>query len=420
MGILMIYTYANALRTGTDNKIIIVKNLSDKKIDIITVKRIGDFNNDGYDDLIVSTDDKTLVIYGNKNSISNIDLKELDISQWVLLSNNNLSVRPAGDINHDGFDDIMILSSTLTPNKDSLTILYGNKHLNNIDIYKLTPEQGFVIEGNIWEFNPIGDVNGDGYDDIIIGDLFPSNSTGFVSVIYGGLNLTNINLDNLPLDRGIKIIGSNNHRIGGIVSGIGDINHDGYSDFAIGSEHGASYLIFGGENLNNIDLTFFAENQGLIIVGQDNLTFFSHSIIGIGDVNHDGFADVIIEIPRLEHIDDNKDKESYIIYGDKYCERYYGINDNEKFINIIDLNLLPIITKYRNTKNKNSHINFTHQDDYDEFFGSAENDFKKQNDLTWHDVQINDNNYQQHEEENFIMGMAELNTKSGKVLVIFE
>ena len=112
--------------------------------------------------------------------------------------------------------------------------------LRNIDLTKLTAKQGIKVTGAAsmdhsgWSVSGAGDVNKDGYDDFIIGayDASPLGriNTGESYLVFGKKSgLTNIDLKNLTLTQGIKIIGANqDDNSGTAVSGAGDVNGDGY------------------------------------------------------------------------------------------------------------------------------------------------------------------------------------------------
>ena len=141
---------------------------------------------------------------------------------------------------------------------------------------------GFKILGGddsdlIDEASSAGDVNGDGYDDFMVGSpwsdevyVFFGKSTGF-----GDINLE----DSLRADVGFKIVGADRgDRNGDSVSSAGDVNGDGYDDLIVGayqaeeggeSEQGISYVIYGkADGFRNINLRDdLTRDVGFKIVG---------------------------------------------------------------------------------------------------------------------------------------------------------
>jgi hypothetical protein len=129
-----------------------------------------------------------------------------------------------------------------------------------------------------------GDVNGDGYDDIIIGASNYSSNTGRAYIYYGGLSMSTI--ANVILTGG-----ATNNYFGRSVSTAGDVNGDGYSDVIVGAygyttSTGRAYIYFGGAIMNNIaDIT---------MTGEATFNLFGISVSAAGDVNGDGFSDVLV------------------------------------------------------------------------------------------------------------------------------
>src|SRR5206468_3839233 len=80
-----------------------------------------------------------------------------------------------------------------------------------------------------------GDINGDGIDDLIMGASKANDNAGEVWVIYGGQDLANKDLTNLQPSQGIKITSAKKNDTLGSAVGTGDINGDGIKDLIIGA-----------------------------------------------------------------------------------------------------------------------------------------------------------------------------------------
>jgi len=156
------------------------------------------------------------------------------------------SVSSAGDVNGDGFDD-MIVGARNADNgrRDSgaAYVIYGGSTLGTIKLGALTPDQGITLDGGTYDFagssvSSAGDVNGDGFDDLLVGATSGDGSSGFsgtVHLIYGGAGLSNIDLSNITAGQGITLLGENSYDSAGqSVSSAADVNGDGYDDVIIG------------------------------------------------------------------------------------------------------------------------------------------------------------------------------------------
>ena len=156
-----------------------------------------------------------------------------------------------------------------------------------------------------------GDINNDGYDDIIIGalDADPNGDwSGESYVVFGkatgysaSLELSSLNGTNGFVINGIDGGDSS----GGSVSSAGDINNDGYDDIIIGADgadpngdwSGESYVVFGkasGTYSASLELSSLNGTNGFVINGIDAHDYSGRSVSSAGDINNDGYDDIII------------------------------------------------------------------------------------------------------------------------------
>ena len=263
----------------------------------------------------------------------NINLNSLTAAQGISItgianSETGWSVNSVGDLNGDGYADIIIGSPDASDDAGISYVIYGDMALGNIDLASLTSSQGFTISGATGSYSgysvaSAGDINKDGFVDIIIGAPGTSTSIGISYVIYGGISLGNIDLASMASSQGFSISGAIGSGSGYSVASAGDINKDGFPDIIIGAPFtkpctgegycaGASYIIYGNFSLpNSINLATLTTVQGFSINGTTD-SLCGNSVAGIGDINNDGYDDVIIGAPSTNL---GAGGVSYIIYG---------------------------------------------------------------------------------------------------------
>ncbi len=241
-----------------------------------------------------------------------------------------LAVSNAGDVNGDGFDDLMIGAyradgpgNTKTDAGESYLIFGGASLPPTIDLANLGTA-GVTIFGvdagdrSGLMVSSAGDVNADGFDDILIGarqgDAAGNAKTdaGESYLIFGSASLpTTINLASLGT-AGVTIFGADTlDRSGRTLSSAGDVNGDGFDDLLVGayrgdassnakSNAGESYVIFGRATMpTTIDLANLG-TAGVTIFGAEVNDYSGISISSAGDVNGDGFDDLLIGAYRAD------------------------------------------------------------------------------------------------------------------------
>lgn len=196
----------------------------------------------------------------------------------------------AGDVNNDGFGDILVLGS-LPYNYSQEAHVY--LYLGSAEGVNPTPQRIYnsdVLSDSSVTMAAAGDVDGDGFDDVVIGVPFISGPIWHDAAFLfrgcpQGLEETPAWTSPPELD-GIRL-----------VSGAGDVNGDGYADVLLSGD----YWIEGWEN-GDTGVFIFAgsenglSNQPLQVIShelQDNV-YFAEGFIPAGDVNGDGFDDIVV------------------------------------------------------------------------------------------------------------------------------
>lgn len=254
------------------------------------------------------------------------------------------SVRSAGDVNGDGFDDILIGADHGRGSANELDLageaylVYGSATpLSTIDLANLGDRGITFFAANQGDHTGRhlsgGDFNGDGYSDILISaDRRDGNNdasdAGGVYLVWGGPMLpSTMELGSLGA-AGVTIVGLDaNDKAGHSVSRLGDVNNDGIEDFAIGAkdgdgpanegaDHGEVYVVFGAEEFpDQVDLQT-ATAGVLTIFGADAFDRAGSSIDALGDVNGDGIDDFGIGAPGSHGPNDNQATgAAFIVYG---------------------------------------------------------------------------------------------------------
>ncbi|MCT7986704.1 putative Ig domain-containing protein, partial [Laspinema sp. A4] len=326
------------------------------------ISSAGDINSDGFNDILIGTrfgdrPDGTrsagrgYVIFGGANIGPQIDLRDLNGSNGFAIygidrdDSIGRAVSNAGDINGDGFDDVMMGSRFADgPNNErpeageTYIIFGGNQFDDPIDLATLDGSNGFTIFGREAGDQSgrdvhAGDINGDGVDDLLIGAFSadgPNNErpeAGETYVLFGGSNFTfdtEMDLANLELNgtNGFTVFGAQaGERSGRSPRSAGDLNGDGYNDLLIGAPEaddddeeaaGATYLVYGGPTFNaSIDLAEINGTNGIRIEGVNAGDLSGRALSNAGDINGDGLDDMIIGAQGAN----NQAGESYVIFG---------------------------------------------------------------------------------------------------------
>lgn len=280
-------------------------------------ENVGDINNDGLDDLSMtsqeSVDGFIDVVFSTASGRGNRILGTQSPDEGFRIApipgsrtrGTNIA-RGAGDQNGDGIDDLLVRFYTQRPGlaPPTFVIIYGGFDVSDLppcptgpahclDVTDLNPDQGYVLTSDVTVgggddgpggFNT-GDFDGDGTDDIV----FSSSGSGEAWVVRGKPRTGSIKIQDLPDSEVLKIRGPH---FGNSSNVLGDLDGDGRDDVYLDADQamGAATVIYGrpfGEAV--LDITNLNPNDGFRIY---HAAVSGLKIANVGDVNGDGRPDL--------------------------------------------------------------------------------------------------------------------------------
>ncbi len=304
----------------------------------------GDINSDGYDDLFFSakeydsgeeSEGKTWLYWGSPDGPVNSGWS-WEANQAVAIS--GYPVNYAGDVNADGYDDVIIGANRYdyAAYDDGMAVcFYGSPTgLNTTPDWEASSGQSKANFGH-WA-DGAGDVNGDGYDDVIVSALtyqseLAQADEGRVFVFLGGPD---------GLEDTYSWFGDTNQgqsNLGYSCAGAGDINNDGYDDIIAGAKYwdngeddeGRAFVWFGSSEGIELDYCWMGE-------GNDEGAYYGEHVAGDADFNNDGYSDFLVGAYRFSDSLE-ADGKAFVYYGAPreaqfhYPEDTFCIDDENPF-----------------------------------------------------------------------------------------
>jgi hypothetical protein len=321
---------------------------------------IGDINGDGLNDIAVGSRTGTRIIFGSRNPFPrSLDVSTLDGSNGFVFNSAATDLKRAGDVNGDGLADFVVGNGNASPN--GLTgagvsyVIFGRRtgYPTTLSPSALDGETGFAIMGISAQdrsglfVSAAGDFNNDSFDDILIGAPYQTTDgkaeAGAAYLLYGGSDFpAAVSLADLDGGNGLMFSGSDIQNVAGAsVAGIGDLNHDGNDDIAIGAPGkgpfgvpsdfpGEVYVLFGGyfdgiqrvmeDDLNGVNgLVLSGIRGGVIPIEPDQPIWGDMAgadIDAAGDINGDGIDDILIGAPHTIITPQRKGVgQVYVVFG---------------------------------------------------------------------------------------------------------
>jgi hypothetical protein len=266
-----------------------------------SVASAGDVNNDGYDDALIGAPNFTngqpgegaaYLYLGSANGLSTIPAWSKEGEQVGALF--GVSVAGAGDVNQDGFRDIIIgayLYDNGQTNEGGVFAFYGTPNgISRTANWSAESNQANAQMGI--SVAAAGDVNQDGYDDIIVGAYAYSNGQAGegAAFLYRG-SATGLET-NFSWSAESDQIGA---QFGIAVAGVGDFNKDGFPDVVVGAPkfntgnlRAGKIFLYAGNTTGLTDIAVWSA-EGLSAGSE-----LGSSVAAAGDLNNDGFADILV------------------------------------------------------------------------------------------------------------------------------
>ena len=262
-----------------------------------SVSSAGDVNSDGYSDVIIGAyandagginAGRAYIYFGgaSMDNLADVIMTGATVGDYF-----GSSVSTAGDVNADGYADVIVgayVNDAGGANAGRAYIYFGDASMDNTADVVVTGAATSDYFG--YSVSTAGDVNGDGYADVIVGAYGNDDGgadAGRAYIYFGGGSMDNT-ADMILTGE------APGNEFGNSVSTAGDVNGDAYSDVIVGAysnsaggaDAGRAYIYYGGASMDN-----FAD---VILTGAASFDYFGRSVSITGDVNGDGYSDVIV------------------------------------------------------------------------------------------------------------------------------
>ena len=219
------------------------------------------------------------------------------------------AVATAGDVDGDGFSDVIVGAFGFDngESNEGRAFLYRGSASGLEATPSWTAEGDVVLARFAIAVATAGDVNGDGFSDVIVGaDNYSGSGTGGAAFVYLGsaTGLAAAPSWTAESDRAAASFGAS-------VGTAGDVNGDGYADVIVGAPSYDGTFAGGGRALVYLgsDTGLGAAAAWTVEGGQENANL-GRSAATAGDVNGDGYADVIVGAPFFDGAEFNDGRVS--------------------------------------------------------------------------------------------------------------
>lgn len=294
----------------------------------IGVAGLGDLNSDGYDEFVFADGSASYVVAGaaSPGSVSTGGLQSNTGGFALTGDTDSARVVALGDLNGDGVADFMTQTATADGDAQA-TVILGGQVQSTANLGALSDTQAFNIfssnsvTAGLLEFAYAGDINGDGYDDVIASSLTAGGVPGGVFPLLKGGAFVVFGSDS-PADVDLATLQAGGAATGAYIegsffdiirtaTGVGDFNGDGFGDVIV-QTNDQLFMVHGGQNFADLTIDdLIAGTGGYAITGSYGASG-AFEVQGLGDFNGDGFDDLAV-ITR--NVTTPENSETFVIYG---------------------------------------------------------------------------------------------------------
>ena len=325
--------------SGTANlseaDVIIYGRSSEKDTMGTAVEGLEDFDGDSIADVAISASQMdnpdssvaagAVFIFSGASitSSTSMEPEDADIIYYGSAKQHYLAAIDSADIDSDGTSDLL-LGATWAPDRDTregeVYLIYGGVtsgelYANDEAQATYQGETAFDKLGITSTIAMVGDVDGDGEGDLLMGAHNKDSESGIAYIALGPHSGTTV-----ASDTDVALNPATGDYLGRAVSAAGDMNGDGLDDLLIGaprddagaSNAGATYLIYGSTTITSIDGSYADAVYDVVIIGDDNDIQLGAQIEGGRDFDNDGTNDLLLGSTSYGSINEGA---SFFYYG---------------------------------------------------------------------------------------------------------